>query len=94
MGRLAVRLTPRGGADRIDGWTRDAEGRPQLRARVTAAPADGQANAALERLIAKALGRAPSSVRVAAGLTARIKQVEVEGMAAEEIAAALGWAAS
>ncbi len=92
MGRLTVRLTPRGGADRIEGWARDAEGRPLLKARVAAAPTDGAANAALERLLAKALGRPPSSVRIAAGQTARVKQVEVEGMAAGEIAAALGLA--
>jgi uncharacterized protein len=43
MARLTVRLTPRGGADRIDGWHADAEGRPVLKARVRPAPADGQA---------------------------------------------------
>ena len=30
MARLTVRLTPRGGADRIDGWDTDAEIRARL----------------------------------------------------------------
>ena len=37
MARLTVRLTPRGGADRIEGWDADAEGRAVLKARVRAA---------------------------------------------------------
>ena len=34
--RLAVRLTPRGGADRADGWAVDGAGRPYLKVRVSA----------------------------------------------------------
>src|SRR5690606_28251501 len=55
MARIAVRLTPRGGADRLDGWDRDTDGRPVLKARVRAAPTEGQANAALIVLIARTL---------------------------------------
>jgi uncharacterized protein YggU (UPF0235/DUF167 family) len=89
-GRLAVRLTPRGGRDGVDGWDRDAAGRAYLKVRVAAAPTNGEANAALTRLIAKALGRPASAVRIAAGATARVKQLEIEGVDNADIAAAFG----
>ena len=76
--RLTVRLTPRGGRDRLEGVA-EIDGRPVLRARVAAAPVDGAANAALERLVAKSLGVAKSAVRIAAGETARIKTLEIAG---------------
>lgn len=83
--RLAVRLTPRGGADRIDGWSEDAQGRPMLRVRVSAPPVDGEANAALEKLLSKALGLPKSAIAVAAGQTARVKQVQILGLDPEEV---------
>lgn len=86
---LAVRLTPRAGADRIDGWETDAAGRRHLKARVRAAPVDGEANAALETLLAKALGVPRSSVRVVRGASARLKQVAVDGLNDAEVAARL-----
>jgi uncharacterized protein len=58
--------------------------------RVTAPPVDGKANEALCRLIAKAAGVAPSSVRVVSGHTARDKVVAVEGVEPAELRAALG----
>jgi len=88
--RLAVRLTPRGGADRIDGWGEDAAGRPLLKARVSAPPAEGEANAALEKLLAKALGLPKSSVTVVAGQTARVKSLLIEGLSPEDVRARLG----
>lgn len=88
--RLAVRLTPRGGRDRIDGWARDDAGRVYLKVRVSAPPVDGQANAALVRLIAQVLKRPAGAVRIAAGETARIKQVEIDGVDAAALAAAFG----
>lgn len=82
--RIAVRLTPRGGRDRIDGWDKDGEGRPYLKARVSAPPADGEANAALIILLAKALGVPRSAVTIASGQTARLKQVAIEGLGTDE----------
>jgi uncharacterized protein YggU (UPF0235/DUF167 family) len=64
--RLAVRLTPRGGRDAVDGWATGADGRPFLKARVAAPPVEGEANAALTALLAKVLGVSKSSVRIAA----------------------------
>lgn len=86
---MQVRLTPSGGADRIDGVGRDSEGRVYLKARVRAPPEDGKANAALEALLAKALRLAKSNVSVARGATARMKTVVCEGVGADEIAAFL-----
>ncbi|MGH6717713.1 MAG: DUF167 family protein [Alphaproteobacteria bacterium] len=77
--RVRVRLTPKGGADRIDGVGHDAMGRGHLRARVAAAPEGGKANAALARLIAGVAGVAPSRATVVQGAKDRTKTVLVEG---------------
>jgi uncharacterized protein len=74
--RFAVRLTPRGGADRVEGVS--AEG--VLLVRVAAPPVDGAANEALVKLIARELDIAPSAVRVVSGATARTKLVAVSGV--------------
>jgi uncharacterized protein YggU (UPF0235/DUF167 family) len=84
-----VRLTPSGGADHIDGAMRDADGKLILKVRVRAVPEDGKANAALEKLLAKALGVAKGKVQVARGATARVKQLEIEGVSEAEITAFL-----
>ena len=80
MARLAVRLTPRGGRDRVDGWARDDAGRAYLKVRVATPPVDGAANAALEALIAKSLKVSRGSVRIVSGDTARLKQLEIDGV--------------
>ena len=76
---LAVRLTPRGGWNAIDGVTALGDGREVILARVRAAPDKGAANTALVALLAKALDRPKTSLSVIAGATARIKQVRVAG---------------
>lgn len=88
--RLAVRLSPRGGRDAVDGWALDEAGRPFLKVRVAAPPVEGAANTALEALLAKALGLPRSAVAVARGQTARIKQVEIAGRAFADLVAAWG----
>ncbi len=76
---LTVRLTPKGGSDAIGGVDALADGRIVLMARVRAAPADGEANAALIRLIAKTVGVPPRDVTLVAGATARLKRLTVSG---------------
>jgi uncharacterized protein (TIGR00251 family) len=76
---LAVRLTPKGGRDAIDGIAQLADGRSVLKVRVRAAPSEGEANAALLRLIAKAAGVPPRDVALTAGATGRIKQLAIAG---------------
>ena len=68
----------------------DADGRPLLNARVRAAPVDGAANAAIERLIADALGCPKSWVQVAKGASARVKIVEIDGLDEAEVMRRLG----
>lgn len=77
--RLAVRVTPRGGRDAIDGVEALADGRRVIKLRVRVAPEDGEANRAVVKLLAKALGVAARDVRVVAGDTARLKQIAVDG---------------
>lgn len=88
--RLAVRATPKGGRDAVDGWATDSSGRPYLKVRVSAVAADGQANAALIAFLAKTLRRPKSAVRIASGETARMKIVEIEGLDAADLIAAFG----
>ena len=88
--RLAVRVTPRGGRDGVEGWSRDAAGRPLLRVRVAAAAADGAANAAVLALLAKALGVPRSRVQIVRGETSRVKQIEAEGLDEVALAAVFG----
>jgi uncharacterized protein (TIGR00251 family) len=76
---VTIRLTPKGGRDAIDGIARLADGRRVLRARVRAAPSEGAANAALIGLMADACDTARRNVSLAAGATARIKQVKILG---------------
>ena len=49
---LVVRLTPKGGRDSIDGMEQRSDGQCVLKARVRAAPTEGEANDALVTLIA------------------------------------------
>jgi uncharacterized protein (TIGR00251 family) len=83
--KLAVRLTPRGGRDAIEGFAEDEAGRPLLKARVAAPPVDGAANAALAKLMAKALGLPRSAVRIVSGETARVKLLEIDGLDEAEV---------
>ena len=92
--KIAVRLTPRSGRDGIDRWAADEAGRPFLKVRVSAPPVEGEANEALERLLAKVLKLSKSSVRVVGGTTARLKQVEISGLEQDQALVRLGFAAS
>jgi uncharacterized protein len=79
---LAVRLTPKGGRDAIETVERLADGRSVLKVRVRAAASEGEANAALVRLVAKSLGVAARDVSLVAGASARLKRVKVGGSGA------------
>ena len=77
--RIAVRLTPKGGRDAVEGWAENAQGLRLLKVRVAAAPEAGRANKALIELLAGRLGVARSAVRIVGGETARNKWIEVDG---------------
>jgi uncharacterized protein (TIGR00251 family) len=76
---VTVRLTPKGGRDSIDGIETLPDGRAVLKARVRAIPSEGEANAALGRTLAKALGVPPRNVAIVGGATSRIKRVKILG---------------
>jgi uncharacterized protein YggU (UPF0235/DUF167 family) len=72
---LRVRVTPRAGGNEIAG-VRDGV----VLVRVTAPPVGGKANGAVCRLIAKAVGVAPSRVTVARGAGSRQTLLRIEGL--------------
>ena len=76
---VSVRLTPKGGRDEVGGIETMADGRCVLKARVRAAPTEGQANAALIALLSKALDVPRSSVTLKTGEISRIKRIEIAG---------------
>ena len=85
--RIAVRVTPRAGRDAIDGWSAAAGGQRVLHVRVAAAPAGGDANDSVLRLLAKALGVPRTSLRIVSGASGRTKIVEIGCDVASRIAA-------
>jgi uncharacterized protein (TIGR00251 family) len=76
---VALRVTPRGGRDDIDGLETLANGRVVLKVRVRAIAEGGEANRAVIELLAKALGVPKAKVRVLSGTTSRLKQVAIDG---------------
>lgn len=79
MGELAVRVTPRSRQTK-------AEVQPDgsVKVWVTAAPADGEANAAVCEFLAKALGLPKSAVSIVRGHTARTKRIRIDGIEPSE----------
>ena len=78
---LNVRLTPKGGRDAIDGIAMLADGTCVLKVRVRAAAHEGEANAALIKLMAKTLGVPARIIELISGATARIKRLKITGNA-------------
>jgi len=87
---IAVRVTPRGGRDGIDGWVRDDAGRLLLKVRVAAPAAEGEANVAVIAVLAKALGLPKSALVLVSGQTARVKRIDVGSLGEAELASAFG----
>ena len=76
---MALRVTPRGGRDDIDGIETLADGRSVVKLRVRAIAEGGEANRAVTELLAKALGVPKAKVRILSGTTSRLKQVAIDG---------------
>ena len=76
---VALRVTPRGSRDDIDGVETLADGRTVVKVRVRAIADGGEANRAVTELIAKALGVPRARVRILSGMTSRLKQIAVDG---------------
>lgn len=82
---LTLRVTPR--ADRTEVVGRRVDG--VIAVRVTAAPADGKANAAVIKAVADAIGTRPSGLTLVSGHTGRDKRVQVDSLTPDELALAL-----
>ena len=76
---VALRVTPRGGRDDIDGIETLANGRRVVKVRVCAIAEGGEANRAVTELLARVLGVSKRDVRVLSGTTSRLKQITVGG---------------
>ena len=85
-GLLHIRVQPRAARAGIAGWRPDGA----LGVRVTAAPVDGQANVAVETLLAAALGVRSSAVEIVRGASGRDKYVRVVGLAIDDVIRRLG----
>ena len=81
--QIPVRVTPRSARPGIGGWRAGADGREELEVRVAEAPADGAANEAVVRLLAKALGISRSELAIISGQTARHKRLAIPFEASE-----------
>jgi len=78
--RLALKVVPGSSRDCVAGWLEDV-----LKVRVRAPPERGKANAAVEKLLADALGVPPDTVRIVSGMTAARKTAEISGLSLAEI---------
>lgn len=72
MASLVVRVTPRAARDALAGYSGGV-----LHVRVTAPPAEGAANAAVVRLLARTLRLPSRDIVLASGANARLKRFEV-----------------
>lgn len=82
MGRLKVRVTPRGSKEEVIGWREDA-----LAIKLTAPPVEGAANKACVDFLAKVLGVKRSQVSLISGDKSRDKTFEIDGLSEAEIKA-------
>lgn len=82
--RISVHAKPRASKSAIVGVREGA-----LEVAIAAPPVEGEANAELVRLLAKALGVPRSSVEVVAGATGRQKVVAIRAVDAETVRARL-----
>lgn len=78
---VAARVTPRSSREAIEGVGEAGE----LRVRVTAPPADGAANAAAIKLLAKTLGLPKRAVSLVSGATSRHKRFRLDGASAADL---------
>lgn len=76
---IALRVTPRGGRDGVDGIEQLSDGRSVLKVRVRAIADGGEANRAVLVLLARSLGVPKASVSLLSGTTSRLKQIAIAG---------------
>lgn len=76
---LEVQVQPGAKADAVEGCVAAADGACVLKVRLKAPPADGKANDALVKLLAKRWRLAKSDVTLTAGRSARRKRLRLTG---------------
>ena len=77
---IKVWVQPKSSRNRVDGFQDGA-----LRVRVTAAPTEGQANAAVIAILAKTLGVSKSRLEIIRGYSSRDKVVSVDTLTEQEV---------
>ncbi len=82
---IKVRVQPKSSRNQVDGFQDGA-----LRVRVTAAPTEGQANAAVIALLAKTLGVSKSRLGIIRGYSSRDKVVSVDTLTEQEVRRKIG----
>jgi len=75
--QIAVRVTTRSARPGVGPWRAGEDGREELEVRVAKAPADGAANDAVIRLLAKAFGISRSEVALVSGAASRHKRLAI-----------------
>jgi len=88
---VCVNLTPKSTRPGVGPVVASADGALVLRARVSAPPEDGKANADLCRALAKAWSLPKSSVAVTTGTSSRRKAVRIYGDTVELLARLNAW---
>lgn len=76
---LAVRVTPKGGRDGIDGVWLDADGQAWLSLRVSVPPVDGAATTAVIALLGQQFGLKKRDVALLSGAHSRLKRFKLIG---------------
>jgi uncharacterized protein (TIGR00251 family) len=78
--KLPIKVVPGSSRDCIAGWLGDT-----LKVRVRAPAERGKANAAVEEIVAKALGVPKARARIVAGNTSARKIIQISGLSEAEI---------
>jgi len=77
---IKIRVQPKSSRNQVDGFQDGA-----LRVRVTAAPTEGQANAAVIAILAKTLGVSKSRLEIIRGHSSRDKVISVDALTEQEV---------
>lgn len=91
--RLAVRVSPRGSKNAVEGLVTGADGKSALAVRLTAPPVEGAANEALIAFLAERLDLRKKDIAIRRGETGRLKILHLSGDATslcERLAALIG----
>lgn len=83
--RFAIKVVPGASRDRVMGLLGDA-----LKVAVSKPPSGGAANGAVVELLAKTLGVREAQVTIVAGHTSPRKEVEITGIAGDDVEGRLG----